>query len=216
MSGWVYILSNESMPGLLKVGFTKNLPESRAQELYQTGLPYPFVVEYKVYTSNPYAIEQRAHRKLVEYRVAKNREFFCCDLFIAIKAVDECCNLSEVKRFIRSTSKKQVAAKKEEADKLELKKAAIKNKHEPLIAKALHKAKVAAEDARNSLKVSSIIFSFVAFMLGDGNWLLGWSVFTLVLIRYLVVSSKLSAQPLNDKAYLEAISARDRETANLK
>lgn len=212
----VFILSNESMPGLLKIGFTKNSPEYRAQELYQTGLPFPFVVQYKVYTPNPYVIEQRAHRKLAEYRVAKNREFFCCDLFIAVNAVDECCNLSEVKRLIRSTAKKQVATQKEEAAQLELKKTAIINKHEPKIAKALQAAKSVAEGEKNSLKVSSIIFSFIAFMLGDGNWLLGWSVFALVLIRYLVVSSKLSDQPLTDKSYLEAIKLMDKEIENLE
>lgn len=216
MSGWVYILSNESMPGLLKIGFTKNLPENRARELYQTGLPFPFVVEYKVYTRNPYAIEQRVHRKLAEYRAAKNREFFCCDLFIAVDAIDGCCNLSEVKRLIRSTAKKQMAEKKEEATQLKLKKASVKNKHEPKIAKALQAAKSVAEDDKNSLKVSSIIFSFVAFMLGDGNWLLGWSVFALVLARYLVVSSRLSAQPLADKSYLEAIKAMEKEIESLE
>lgn len=43
--GYVYIISNESFPDLLKIGFTKNSPHYRAQELYTTGLPKPFIVE---------------------------------------------------------------------------------------------------------------------------------------------------------------------------
>lgn len=45
--GIVYILSNEAMPGLLKIGLTtrKDL-SARLRELYTTGVPVPFRCEY--------------------------------------------------------------------------------------------------------------------------------------------------------------------------
>ena len=42
---YVYILSNESMPGLLKIGYTSCDPRKRAAELFTTGVPEPFRVE---------------------------------------------------------------------------------------------------------------------------------------------------------------------------
>lgn len=40
MAGWVYILSNEYMPGIYKIGMTTNSPEARAKELSSaTGVP---------------------------------------------------------------------------------------------------------------------------------------------------------------------------------
>ena len=34
----VYILKNEAMPGLIKIGYTKENAEKRANELYTTGV----------------------------------------------------------------------------------------------------------------------------------------------------------------------------------
>ena len=40
--GWVYILTNEAMPGLVKIGYTMNDPAIRAEELSSdTGVPLP-------------------------------------------------------------------------------------------------------------------------------------------------------------------------------
>ena len=38
-NGWIYCMSNRSMPGLLKVGQTKNCPTLRAEKLQTTGVP---------------------------------------------------------------------------------------------------------------------------------------------------------------------------------
>ena len=42
--GWVYILENPSIPGMVKVGRTTRSPELRAQELHDTSTPTPFRV----------------------------------------------------------------------------------------------------------------------------------------------------------------------------
>lgn len=46
MRGWVYIITNKSMPGLVKIGYTMKDPELRAAELYNTGSPHPYKVDY--------------------------------------------------------------------------------------------------------------------------------------------------------------------------
>ncbi|MBS5999391.1 MAG: GIY-YIG nuclease family protein [Haemophilus haemolyticus] len=79
MAGWVYILSNPAMPGLFKVGYTDRDPFSRAKEISQaTGVPFDFIVEYQIYVSHPYELEQKTHKLLHNHRVNNNREFFNC------------------------------------------------------------------------------------------------------------------------------------------
>ncbi len=76
-SGHIYILSNRTMPGILKIGYTDRNPEDRARELYTTATPTPFVVEFAVkLLGNTFEIEQRVHNHLQKYRVDKRREFF--------------------------------------------------------------------------------------------------------------------------------------------
>lgn len=74
--GYVYILSNEHMPGLVKIGRTTRLAQQRADELYQTGVPGPFRVEYDVFSPNCEELEAFVHSALTENRVSMVREFF--------------------------------------------------------------------------------------------------------------------------------------------
>ena len=49
--GWVYVLTNEAMPGIVKVGHTMNDPVIRAETLSgDTGVPLPFDVAYKAFS----------------------------------------------------------------------------------------------------------------------------------------------------------------------
>jgi T5orf172 domain len=86
--GWVYVLSNKAMPGLLKIGFSTKDPMDRAIELEGTGVPFAFEVEYDVLVQDPRAVEGRTHELLSQFREAK--EFFrtsASDAITAIKAV---------------------------------------------------------------------------------------------------------------------------------
>lgn len=85
--GFVYVLTNVSFPGLVKVGLTFNLPEDRSSELNTTGIPTPFDVAFRATTSWPRAVEARAHELLAAYRVSPKREFFRVDTDDAINAV---------------------------------------------------------------------------------------------------------------------------------
>jgi hypothetical protein len=85
--GFVYVLTNELMPGIVKVGQTLGLPEDRAKGLYTTGVPEPFEVAYRSATSRPEAVERRAHKLLGEYRTNSKREFFRVSVEDAVEAV---------------------------------------------------------------------------------------------------------------------------------
>ncbi|OOH90625.1 hypothetical protein BMT54_04110 [Pasteurellaceae bacterium 15-036681] len=93
MAGWVYILSNQAMHGLWKIGYTERDPISRAKEISDsTGVPHPYKVEYQVYTTHPYEVEQYAHELLKNYRVNQNREFFKCFFQDAVEAIKKSLN----------------------------------------------------------------------------------------------------------------------------
>ncbi len=77
---YVYVLSNDSMPGILKIGYTNNYPELRAKEISNTtGVPTPFKVlkEYSFATlTRAQNEEKRLHSLFKNHRVSANREFF--------------------------------------------------------------------------------------------------------------------------------------------
>ncbi len=85
--GFVYVLINNSMPGLVKIGQTSLLPEDRAQDLYATGVPEAFEVAYRTTTSWPQAVERRVHDLLNDHRINRSREFFRVSVGEAIDAV---------------------------------------------------------------------------------------------------------------------------------
>lgn len=79
--GFVYIMSNPAYKkNLLKVGFTRKTPEERAKELYKTGVPNEFKVEYKVKFKDAEKAERQIHSSLEKCRHNKKREFFACNL----------------------------------------------------------------------------------------------------------------------------------------
>src|SRR5581483_11866894 len=50
-NGYVYVLSNATMPGLLKIGKTTRSSDERARELSRsTSVPSRFVVEYEIFS----------------------------------------------------------------------------------------------------------------------------------------------------------------------
>lgn len=72
---YLYIFSNPSMPGLLKIGCTTRAPHERRLELHTTGVPTAFDIEYACEVADCCASEQAAHRALDRYRIVPNREF---------------------------------------------------------------------------------------------------------------------------------------------
>jgi hypothetical protein len=75
----VYILTNEAMPGYVKIGFTNGSLDSRLKQLDRTGVPLPFEVYYACEVDNARNDERWIHEIFSDRRVRDNREFFKID-----------------------------------------------------------------------------------------------------------------------------------------
>lgn len=85
-AGFVYLLSNPSMPNIVKIGSTERTIKERISELSSvTSLPTPFVVEYYLIVEDPMMFEKSLHEEFKEYRVNEKREFFQISVEEAIK-----------------------------------------------------------------------------------------------------------------------------------
>lgn len=129
MRGWVYVITTKAMPDLVKVGYTSKDPESRAQELYTTGTPHPFVVDYEVLVENPFQIEQRVHRAL--NTVHENKEWFRCTVEESVIAIKEAAGneilLENFKKLEKIKIESQIYIDKIEKERLKAKSEAEKN-----------------------------------------------------------------------------------------
>jgi hypothetical protein len=74
--GIVYILTNEAIPGMIKIGKTAGNVKDRMNSLYKTGVPLPFECHYAKKFDNHSEIEKNMHDIFSDKRVNKNREFF--------------------------------------------------------------------------------------------------------------------------------------------
>lgn len=85
MLGFVYIISNPAMPGLVKVGFSTKDPRERALELSGTWVPEDYRVEYCCLVDNPELLERETHESLAS--CAAGREWFRCSGRDAVRAI---------------------------------------------------------------------------------------------------------------------------------
>ena len=89
-AGYVYVLANSSMPGLVKVGKTTRLPSERAEELSGvTGVATPFIVVYEEHFEDCDTIEAHVHTALATkgLRLSDNREFFRAAVSDVVKII---------------------------------------------------------------------------------------------------------------------------------
>lgn len=79
----VYVLSNPSMPGLLKIGETSREVETRVAELNRsTSIPTNFIIERSYEVNNSRSVEKQLHDLFTEHKVGK--EFFQ----LSVKEID--------------------------------------------------------------------------------------------------------------------------------
>ena len=84
----VYVLSNQSFPGYLKIGYTRKEIGIRIDNLSKaTGVPTPFKLEYMFKCYNGLQLEADIHKHLRDFRVSSYKEFFDITLTQAIEAI---------------------------------------------------------------------------------------------------------------------------------
>jgi len=75
--GWVYILANKSLPGILKIGYTDRTPNDRVREINgATGVIVPWWCVNAFQCKSPAIIERLVHNHLDDLRINKNKEGF--------------------------------------------------------------------------------------------------------------------------------------------
>ena len=74
---YVYILSNPTIPNILKIGFTGKHPETRAKEISRsTGVPKPYKVVWAFKCHDGHNLEREGHKELDYCRISSDREHF--------------------------------------------------------------------------------------------------------------------------------------------
>jgi hypothetical protein len=87
MSNIIYILINESMPDLVKIGRTDRTIEQRIKGLDNTSVPLPFQCFYAAEVNNAELVERRIHKVFLDKRLRGSREFFRLDPDQAVQAI---------------------------------------------------------------------------------------------------------------------------------
>src|SRR5205807_8586840 len=76
----VYVLTNEAMPGLIKIGLTTDSVEARLTQLSShTGVPLPLECYFAAEVDDSARIERILHQLFAEFRINPRREFFRLD-----------------------------------------------------------------------------------------------------------------------------------------
>ena len=88
-AGYVYVLTNPTMKGLVKVGMTQKSVDERVRSLNSsTSVPKPFKVVHFVKSKDCIKLEKTVHQILGKRRANKRREFFDVSPRKAIKVVN--------------------------------------------------------------------------------------------------------------------------------
>ncbi|MBN2126248.1 MAG: tetratricopeptide repeat protein [Deltaproteobacteria bacterium] len=91
-SGFIFILSNPSLKGLLKIGYTPKPIEEMLSELNAaTDLPTPFFLERSFQLSDAEGITRKLHAALEAHRISRDKDFFHMQLQEVEQALRECC-----------------------------------------------------------------------------------------------------------------------------
>lgn len=88
--GYVYILENQYMPNLYKIGYTARDTKKRAQQLSTTGVPGKWKVAFDWKVADAYQTEQYIFSKIDKYRIGKDEifDFKGLDVEAVIKIIE--------------------------------------------------------------------------------------------------------------------------------
>ena len=162
MKGYVYVMSNPSMPGLLKIGFSSKDPKERAAELSKdTGVPKPFVVEYEAHVENPKGYEQSVHKRLQQKRYGK--EFFECSVEEAVIAIKNEVGSGLIYEEYHKAKREQIeeSKKSDKEERAALEKQILMDEKRNVKTTGIQKLALKNPEGANYLKFIILIFGFV-------------------------------------------------------
>jgi hypothetical protein len=87
VKGYIYVLTNPAMPGLVKIGRSIHGGKKRAEQLDCTAVPLPFEVFFEMTFTELEEAELAIHEALANHRVNRSREFFSMPPEAAARAV---------------------------------------------------------------------------------------------------------------------------------
>jgi hypothetical protein len=116
---YVYIITNDAMPGCVKIGYTSREPHKRIRELYTTSMPARFkaarIFEFST-DSEGMQVEKFLHSFYKKSRLNGSREFFSSDI---LKSIDQTIKVrfpAHIDALKRDAEAKRI---KEEKERLE-------------------------------------------------------------------------------------------------
>jgi len=110
MNEIIYILTNEAMPGYVKIGKTNNNLEQRVRDLSaSTSVPLPFTVFYACTVKDAQFVEHQLHDAFDNNRINPRREFFQ----IAPERIVSALKLAEIENI---TPRKDLIESKEDRE----------------------------------------------------------------------------------------------------
>jgi len=115
--GYIYIMTNPALKGMVKIGFATDV-ETRRKQLSTTALPYEYEV-YAAYETSGNLEDRKLHRMIdqlnPDLRVSSNREFFVMSPEDAFELLEAIATISgtkdKLKKIKIAESKKQKVRK---------------------------------------------------------------------------------------------------------
>jgi cold shock CspA family protein len=88
-AGWIYILSTREQPEILKIGRTDRSVVDRVRQINSaTGVLVPWAARRIYRVRNSQEAEAEIHRRLADYRIRTDREFFAMPIEHAVENID--------------------------------------------------------------------------------------------------------------------------------
>ena len=75
-SGFVYCMTNTSMPGIVKLGLTENIQQRIVNLSSRTAIPVPFKLYRAIEVKDMFEVESQFHHYFGKQRTNSQREFF--------------------------------------------------------------------------------------------------------------------------------------------
>jgi hypothetical protein len=167
MKGWVYVISNKAMPGVVKVGYSSKDPELRAAEFNSTASPHPHLVEYEVLVDDPYKLEQQAHSRLSDKREGK--EWFRTSAEDATYAIRSIAGDGIISEDFKRAKREEVLRRQRKREDREAKEAADLRKEREARETKERKSKISEAMIASKDKLEELQYDIAVTKIADGG-----------------------------------------------